>query len=620
MMKRILTLMATVLLTANIHGQGTFEIKDGNFMKDGKSCYIIGGEIHYARVPKEYWRHRIQMAKAMGVNTISTYVFWNIHEPEPEVWDFKGDKDIAEFIRIAGEEGMMVLLRPGPYVCAEWDYGALPWWLQTIEGMKIRQDNEPYLTRVRAYLEALYGQVKDLLISNGGPIVMVQCENEFGSFYLQCPEIPEECHRGYMSKLKQMMTDIGYDVPFYTADGAKKIDGGKVNGVLTCVDGERSPEKVKEAIDQYHPGGPYFISEFYPGWLSHWAEKFPEVDAEMITSYVKEYMKQGIHFNFFMIHGGTNFGFTSGANYTSRKDFQPDMTSYDYDAPISEAGWRTPKYDMLREAIGEHLQVTLPEPPERIKVIEIDNIRLESQVDVISHLKESKPVLSEQPLDFETLGQGNGYVLYSRHFNQPENGVLSIPGLRDYATVYVDGEKVGELNRVFNRYEMEIDIPIGSTVDILVENFGRINFGERILENRKGITGPVFINGEEVMSEWQMRKLPMDSMPSEDDGWAFSERKVKEGRPVVYTGTFKLRNTGDTFLDMSEAGKGIVFVNGHNLGRYWNVGPQQTLYVPGVWLKKGNNTITIFEQAADRPVKSLKAVSEPVLNDLKTDL
>lgn len=619
-MKHFLTLIGAILLTLASYAQKPFEIKNGEFLKDGRPVYLIGGELHYTRIPKEYWRHRIQMAKAMGVNTISTYVFWNSHEPEPGEWDFTGNNDIAEFIRIAGEEGLMVLLRPGPYVCAEWDYGGLPWWLQTIPGMEIRQDNKPYLDRVRIYLEKLYDQVKDLLATNGGPIVMVQCENEFGSFYLQCPEIPEAGHRGYMQKLKDMMVEIGYDVPMYTADGAKKIDGGRVEGALTCVDGERSPEKVKEAIDLYCPGGPYFISEFYPGWLSHWAEEFPVRDAKTIASYIGKYMDQGIHFNFFMIHGGTNFGFTSGANYTSRKDLQPDMTSYDYDAPISEAGWATEKYDILRDTIAAHLGTKLPEPPERIDVIEISDIRLEMQADVLSHLKKTEPVIDERPLDFETLGQGHGYVLYSRHFNQPETGLLKIPGLRDYATVYVDGEKVGELNRVFNRYEIEIEIPIGATLDILVENLGRINFDRDILKNRKGITGPVFINDEDIVSEWEMRSMTMESMPSESSGWEFKTGKVKDGRPVVYTGSFKVRKPGDTFLDMSEAGKGIVFINGHNLGRYWNVGPQQTLYVPGVWLKKGNNVITVFEQLADKPLKTLSTVTEPVLNELKTDL
>lgn len=619
-MKRFLTILGAALITLSSYGQNSFEIKDGEFLKDGKPVYLIGGELHYSRIPKEYWRHRIQMAKAMGVNAVSTYVFWNSHESEPDKWDFSGNNDIAEFIRIAGEEGLMVLLRPGPYVCAEWDYGGLPWWLQTIPGLQVRQDNEPYLDRVRIYLEKLYEQVEDLFITKGGPIVMVQCENEFGSFYLQCPEIPEESHRGYMKKLGDMMHEIGYgQVPFYTADGSQKIDGGRLEGVLPCVDGERSPEKVKQAIDVYSPGGPYFISEFYPGWLSHWGEKFSVRDGKVIASYVKQYIEQDIHFNFFMIHGGTNFGFTSGANYTSRKDFQPDITSYDYDAPISEAGWATEKYDMLRQTIIDGLGISLPEPPERIDVIEIPDIRIKESVDVLDHLGNMEPILSEHPLDFESLGQGHGYVLYSRHFNQPETGVLKIPGLRDYAVVYVDGEKVGELNSVFNSYEMEIDIPIGATLDILVENFGRINFDKRILENRKGITGPVFINDQEIISEWQMRLLPMSVMPSMSDGWNFSTKPVKTGRPAVYTGTFKLRKTGDTFLDMSEAGKGIVFINGHNLGRYWNVGPQQTLYVPGVWLKKGNNVITIFEQLSDKPLKALKAVDEPVLNELKID-
>jgi len=615
-MKRIWVIIITCLLAVNGLAHPSFEIRDGKFWKDGKEIYLIGGELHYPRIPREYWRHRIRMAKAMGINTLSTYVFWNAHEPEPGKWDFSGMNDIAEFIRIAGEEGLMVLLRPGPYVCAEWDYGGLPWWLQTIEGLEIRQDNEAYLERVRSYLTHLYDQVKDLLCTKGGPIVMVQCENEFGSFYLQCPQIPQDSHHAYMGKLHQMMKEIGFNVPFYTADGAKKIHGGQVSGVLTGVDGERVPEKVREAIDVYHPGGPYFIAEFYPGWLAHWGEQFPIREADVIASYVERYIREGIHFNFFMIHGGTNFGFTSGANYTSRKDLQPDLTSYDYNAPINEAGQATEKYHLLRNTIAQGLGITLPEPPEPTPVIGIDRIPLERSCDVLDHLKQAKPVIDDRPLDFETLGQGHGYVLYSRHFNQPEKGTLRIPGLRDYAVIYIDGEKVAELNRILNQYETPIDIPIGSTLDILVENLGRINFDAKILDNHKGITAPITIDNEEVVGEWQMRRLPMDKMPCPSDGWNFGDH-ARKGRPCVYSGTFKLRHTGDTFLDMSDAGKGIVFINGHNLGRYWNVGPQQTLYVPGAWLNKGKNEIVVFEQLGETPLQHLSTRKEPILTELR---
>ena len=616
---KLISFLTAILFAASAFAESPFEVRDGKFWKNGKEVYLIGGEMHYPRIPREYWRHRIRMAKAMGINTLSTYVFWNVHEPEPGKWDFSGMNDVAEFIRIAGEEGLMVLLRPGPYVCAEWDFGGLPWWLRTIEGLELRQDNDAYLQRVRMYLERLYVEVKDLLATNGGPIVMVQCENEFGSFYLQCPEIPSDSHHSYMSKLREMMMEIGYDVPMYTADGAKKIGGGKVSGALTCVDGEKVPEKVREAIDLYSPGGPYFISEFYPGWLAHWAEKFPAVDADVTAAYVKRYIEDGIHFSFFMVHGGTNFGFWNGANYNSRKDLQPDLTSYDYDAPINEAGQPTDKYYILRETISKSLGKNLPAPPEANPVIEIPEIRLDSSCDVIEHLKTMKPLVADRPLDFEELGQGYGYILYSRHFNQPENGTLSIPGLHDYATVYIDGEFAGTLNRIENKYDMEIDIPIGSTLDILVENMGRINFGEKILDDRKGITGDVSIDGSEVLGGWEMRGLPMSELPDESTSWAFTRGAQKKDCPTVYAASFKLKKTGDTFLDMSGAGKGIVFVNGHNLGRYWNIGPQQTLYVPGVWLKKGKNEIRVFEQLNHNTIKRIRAVSEPVLKKLKTD-
>lgn len=625
---RILYLTAFFLLlfsTGSIaQSQHVFEIKAGNFYYDGAVFNIRSGEMHYARIPHQYWRHRMQMLKALGLNTVATYVFWNLHEPTSGEWDFEGDKNLAEYIRIAGEEGLHVILRPGPYACAEWEFGGYPWWLQNIEGLELRRDNSQFLNYTQRYIDRLCKEVGDLQITKGGPIILVQVENEFGSYVSQRTDIPLDEHRAYNKKINEQLHNAGFDVPFFTSDGAWLFDGGSIEGVLPTANGEDNVLNLKKAVDQYHQGqGPYMVAEFYTGWLAHWAEPHPAIDANMLARKTEEYLKNGVSFNFYMVHGGTNFGFYSGANYDKKHDIQPDLTSYDYDAPISEAGWATPKYRALRNTIQQHTESELPEIPDPISVIEIPEIKLHSVGDALAYAKRQRMVSAERPLTFEELQQGQGYVLYTRHFNQPIKGELQISGLRDYALVYVDGEKIGELNRCFNTYSLDIEVPFNATLEIFVENMGRINYGAQITENNKGIIAPVTINDTEIAGGWNMYCVPMAQSPAlsdlhKSDRYSANARPLK-GVPAIYEGTFTLKETGDTFIDMEAWGKGIVFVNGKNLGRYWHIGPQQTLYLPGVWLKKGENSIVIFEQQNDNPQQTLKTVKIPVIHQLKTE-
>lgn len=601
----------------------TFEIKNGDFVYDGKPVRIISGEMHYPRIPHQYWRHRMQMLKAMGLNAVATYVFWNIHEPEPGKWDFTGDKNLAEYIKIAGEEGLMVILRPGPYVCAEWEFGGYPWWLQNVEGLELRRDNEQFLKYTQLYINRLYKEVGNLQITKGGPIVMVQAENEFGSYVSQRKDIPLEEHRRYNAKIVQQLKDAGFDVPSFTSDGSWLFEGGAVPGALPTANGESNIENLKKAVDKYNGGqGPYMVAEFYPGWLAHWLEPHPQISATSIARQTEKYLQNNVSINYYMVHGGTNFGFTSGANYDKKHDIQPDLTSYDYDAPISEAGWVTPKYDSLRNVIKKYVNYSLPKVPAAIPVIEIPSIKLD-KIAALDGLN-SKVVENNKPMTFEQLNQGYGYVLYKKHFNQPINGTLEINGLRDYATVYANDEKVGELNRYFNQDSIDVDIPFNSTLEILVENMGRINYGSEIVHNTKGIISPVVINGMEIEGDWQMYQIPMDEAPDfskmqQSSVYSNTESAAKRllGAPALYKGTFNLTETGDTFLDMEDWGKGIVFINGKNIGRYWHVGPQQTLYVPGVWLKKGQNEIVIFEQQHDKHHTEVRTTKVPVLTNLK---
>jgi beta-galactosidase len=610
-----LVLAFSIITTAQAQPKHSFEISQGEFKYDGNPIKIYSGEMHFARVPKEYWKHRLQMIKAMGLNTVASYVFWNYHETAPGVWDFKSEnRNIREFIKLAQEVGLMVILRPGPYACAEWEFGGYPWWLQKEKDLVIRSYNKAFLDSCNTYIKHLVAEIKDLQITEGGPIIMVQAENEFGSYVAQRKDIPLEMHKKYSNAIKEQLLAAGVKVPLFTSDGSWLFEGGSIAGILPTANGEDNVEKLKKLVSQYNNGvGPYMVAEFYPGWLDHWAEPFPKVSTKEVIDQTQKYLDGGVSFNYYMVHGGTNFGFTTGANYDKNHDIQPDMTSYDYDAPISEAGWATEKYKAIRELISKHVAYKIPAIPAPIPVITIPPTKLAVVSTLEIEKNNSKPIESDKPLTFEDLNQGNGYVLYSRKFVQPISGKLKIKGLRDFATVYINGEKVGVLNRYYKNYEMDIDIPFNATLDILVENMGRINYGPEIIRNTKGIISPVFIDSTEITGNWKMYKFPMEKPTT------VSAKNVNYvvGNPVLYKGNFNLIKTGDTFLDMRTWGKGIVFVNGHHLGRYWGVGPQQTLYVPGVWLKKGNNEIVVFEQLNDMKQTTIHSIEKPILEELK---
>ncbi len=617
-MKKYLLLFVITMTLAGIHPHQAkaqhsgFSIENGEFLQNGKPVKIHSGEMHYARIPKAYWQHRFQMMKAMGLNTVASYVFWNYHEIAPGTWDFEtGNKDLAEYIRLAGKEGLYVILRPGPYVCAEWEFGGYPWWLQNNPQLEIRTNNQAFLDSCKTYLEHLFAEVDGLFASQGGPIIMVQAENEFGSYVSQRTDMPSDEHHAYKMAVYSLLKETGFPEPYFTSDGTWLFEGGAIEGVLPTANGEGNIRNLEKAVDQYHGGqGPYMVAEFYPGWLDHWGEPFVRVDAENIVNQTKTYLENGVSFNFYMVHGGTNFAFTSGANYNEEYDIQPDLTSYDYDAPISEAGWATPKYLAVRRLMQTFCNKELPEIPEQVPVVAYGRQPVNGGADVLNWLKKQQPVIEDQPLTFEQLGQGFGYVLYRKRFTQPISGMLRIEGLRDYAMVYVDGKKVGELNRRLNSYEIPVNIPFNGILELLVENMGRINYGAAIVHNQKGIISPVMLNDFEISGGWEMYKMPMNEVPE------VKNAHVKAGRPVIYQSTFELKETADTFLDMRGWGKGIVFVNGHHIGRYWNVGPQQTLYVPGCWLVKGENKIVLFEQLHEKEQSFISFTGQPILDSL----
>ncbi|XHR97773.1 beta-galactosidase family protein [Mucilaginibacter sp. UC70_90] len=613
MKKILLSLLLLTLTTSQVFSQAkhSFKIADGNFIYDGKPIQIHSGEMHFARIPKAYWKQRLQMLRAMGMNAVATYVFWNHHEVSPGVWDFKTDnRDIREFVKTAQQEGLMVILRPGPYACAEWEFGGYPWWLQNDKQLVIRSKNDRFLDSCKTYINQLMGQVKDLQITHGGPIIMVQAENEFGSYVAQRKDVPLADHKIYSAAIKDLLLKAGVDVPLFTSDGDWLFEGGVIKGALPTANGEGDTKNLKKLINQYNEGrGPYMVAEYYPGWLDHWGEKFEKVSETSVIKDLEKYLKDTVSFNIYMAHGGTNFGFTSGANYDKEHQIQPDITSYDYDAPISEAGWVTPKFTAIRNLMKKYAAYAIPEVPAQIPVIGIPAIKLTKTADLLEMAKAQQAVESDTPQTFEALNQGHGYVLYSRKFTQPVSGTLNLEGLRDYATIYVNGEKVAELNRQSNKFSCPINIPFNARLDILVENLGRINYGGEIIHNLKGIISPVKIDDHEITGNWQMYKLPMDKVPTLGAGTTNTP-----GHPALYQGTFDLTKVGDTFLDMKNWGKGIVFVNGINVGRYWKIGPQQTLYLPGCWLKKGTNSVVVLDQLNETQQTEITTVTVPVLD------
>lgn len=583
--------------------QHTFALGDSVFLLDGKPFQMISGEMHYPRIPREAWRARMKMAKAMGLNTIGTYVFWNVHEPEKGKFDFSGNNDVAEFVRIAKEEGLWVILRPSPYICAEWEFGGYPYWLQNEKSLEVRSKEQQYLKAYDTYIREVGKQLAPLQVNHGGNILMVQVENEYGSY---------GSDKEYLAINKKMFRDAGFDGLLYTCDPPADLMKGYLPGLLPAVNGD-DPGKVKSLVKAAHDGkGPFYIAEWYPAWFDWWGTAHHTVLAAKYTGQLDTILAAGISINMYMFHGGTTRGFMNGANFKDGTPFEPEISSYDYDAPLDEAGNATAKFMAFRKVIEKHLPVgqALPEVPPAKPAIAIPSIKLTGSATLEDNLPNAK--LSKEPLTFEDMKQAYGYVLYRAAIEGGKTGFLKINGLRDYAVVVVNGKTAGVLDRRLKQDSLLIKLPKGKVkLDILAENLGRINFGKYLLQNKKGITGKVTFNGKEV-DNWKMYQYPFSNIHSVRYPANISST---QSQPSLYHGVFQLKKTGDTYLDMSKWGKGVVWINGHNLGRYWNIGPQQTLYIPVEWLKKGNNEVVVFELL--QRGSDLSSLARPILDKLK---
>ncbi len=582
---RLVTALVTLALAAGPAAAKpqSFRLGGRDFLLNGKPFQIMAGEIHFQRIPREYWADRLIKLRAAGLNTVCTYVFWNALEPEPGQFDFTGMNDLAAFVRTAQRAGLWVVVRPGPYACAEWDFGGLPAWLLRIPDIKVRCRDPRYMEACERYIARVAGEIRDLQIQKGGPILMLQLENEYGSYGND---------REYTAALKALWEKAEFEVPFYTADGATPymLEAGTVPGAAIGLDPGTSDKDYEEAF-KLGRDVPVFCSELYPGWLTHWGEPWARVKTEGVLTELRWLLENRKSFNFYMFHGGTNFGFWAGANFSDK--YEPDVTSYDYDAPLDERGGPTAKYFAIRDMIRsfQPKNAPLPELPRVLPAVEFPETAFTECASLFDNLP--APVKVPQPRPMESFGQNHGFILYRTALVGRRAGKLSVTGLHDYANIYVDDIWTGTLDRGKKESTMEIAASEAphSKLDILVEAMGRINFGQYLID-RKGITDRVTLAGMTLMN-WDVFPLPMD-----EDFLARLAFRPVDGvrRPgIFFRASFDLETVGDTFIDMKGWKKGVVWVNGHNLGRYWEIGPQDRLYCPAPFLKQGKNEVVVFD-------------------------
>jgi beta-galactosidase len=552
--------------------------EDGKFQLNGKPFQIISGEIHSPRIPRAYWRDRLRMAKAMGLNSVTAYVFWNEHETTPGVFDFSGQHDVAEFIREAQAEGLYVILRPGPYVCAEWEFGGYPAWLLKDHGIVVRSSDPKFMEPARRWLKRLGQELAPLQYGNGGPIIAVQVENEYGSF---------GSDHAYMEQIHQAILDAGFDkAQLYTADGADELPAGtlpELPAVINFGPGDAKREFPK--LEKFRPQGPFMNGEYWAGWFDHWGDAHHTTDAKQQADELAWILSKGYSISIYMFHGGTSFGWMNGANWDHNR-YEPDVTSYDYDSPLDESGRPAAKYKFFREVIAKATGVEPPPVPASAATVAVPATALVQSASLWQNLP--KPVSSAQPLSMEDLDQAYGYILYRTTIASAAKGDLVLDELHDYAVVYANGQPIGTLDRRLGQNTLAVDLAANTQLDILVENSGRINFSLKLRGERKGITKQVTLAGK-PLTGWQIFSLPM----SEPEKLPFTATACTG--PCFYRGTLQVDTVGDTFLDTSAFTKGFVWVNGHALGRIWSIGPQMALYLPGPWLHKGANDVIVFD-------------------------
>jgi beta-galactosidase len=576
----------------------TFAAQGDHFELDGKPFQIISGAIHYPRIPREYWRDRLRKAKAMGLNTVETYAFWNVHEPQPGKFDFTGQNDIGEFIREAQQEGLYVILRPGPYVCAEWEFGGFPSWLLKDPQMVVRTSYPGFVEAATRYLQRLALETAPLQIGNGGPIIAVQVENEYGSF---------GSDHAYVEQIHHALVEDGFTkAMLYTADGAEQLPNGSLPELPVAINfgtGDAKPAFAR--LDKFRATTPHFNSEYWDGWFDHWGDPHQTRSAATQLADLDWMLSRGYSVNLYMFDGGTSFGWMNGAN-SNGTNYEPDVTSYDYDVAVAESGELRPKYYQFRDLIARITRRTPPESPAPIQPIAVAPVTLSAGASLWQNLP--APVRADAPLTMEAIGQSYGYILYRTQLAAAAEGMLALPGLHDYAQVYVDGVLQGTVDRRLGQSGLALHAQgakPGAQLDILVENTSRVNYGKQINAERTGLLQAPVLAGKTLYG-WDTYALPMLTPSSLD----YSAKPCAGA--CFYRATFAVTTPSDTFLDTSKLTKGMVWINGRPLGRFWDIGPQQTLYLPGPWLHAGQNELVVFDLRGE-PGRSVEGKLTPML-------
>lgn len=615
--------LSLATLTAQARG-GDFTVGKNTFMLHGQPFVVKAAELHYPRIPHPYWEQRIKMCKSLGMNTICLYVFWNIHEQQEGKFDFTGNNDVAAFCRLAQKNGMYVIVRPGPYVCAEWEMGGLPWWLLKKKDIRLREDDPYFMARVKAFVTEVGRQLVPLTIQNGGPIIMVQVENEYGSYGI---------NKKYVSQIRDIVKAAGFDkVTLFQCDWASNFENNGLDDLVWTMNfgtGSNIDAQFKR-LKELRPDAPLMCSEFWSGWFDKWGARHETRPAKDMVAGIDEMLRKNISFSLYMTHGGTSFSHWAGANSPG---FAPDVTSYDYDAPINEYGHATPKFWELRKTMEKYNGgKRLPDVPKpAAQIITIPKMTLNEFSPLI--LGTGLPTTSRDIKSFEEMNLGWGAMIYATTLPKiDKSSRLSLNDAHDYAQIFIDHKLIGTIDRTKNEKSIMLPpVEKGEKLNILIEAMGRINFG-RAVKDFKGITESVTIdteeNGHDVsyrLKNWVIVPIPDSYQNAQhvfdklyETNRCFSPINFSSQSIGYYRGYFDLKKVGDTFLNLEQWGKGQVYVNGHALGRFWRIGPQQTLYLPGCWLKKERNEIIIMDIVGPKaPV--VWGQNQPELNKLQLE-
>lgn len=575
-----------VLAILSVSYAGNFTIGHDTYLLNGEPVQLMSAAFHYFRVHPDYWEDTFKKIANAGLNTVETYIAWNMHEPERGIYNFEGAQDLDRYLSLAEKYNLLVIVRPGPYICAEWEFGGLPYWLLKEDDIQIRTKDPKYLTPALEWFDQLFPVLAPHLITNGGNIIMTQIENEYGSY--------PACDKEYLTALyditiKHFGPDTGYVT--FTTDGPSDwmVTCGRLEGkAYTTVDfGAGDASEPFRVMRKYEPEGPLQNSEYYPGWLDHWKEKHQTVDFVPIVNTMEQMYNMKANWNFYVFIGGTNWGFMSGAN-GGGVNYQPQPTSYDYDAPLSEAGDRTKKYWAIRDKIGEWKELPHHQVKDT-KKMEYGKVEFKEMASLWENLEvfDAEPVKNETPLTMEKLGLDYGFINYRTSLSK--SGKIRVEDVHDRAYIYVNQKYMGLIERQDCSVTVLVEAKEGDVLDILVENMGRLNYGGQMTDP-KGLLGNVYLD-EEVLVNWSMSRLGMKDLSQ----LKWKEAKAGQEGPAFYRTSVKVEEKGDTFVNPKGWNKGHIYLNGFNLGRFWTVGPQLTVYAPAPLLKEGENEIIAFD-------------------------